>query len=192
MLDTLITSKTRIKLLVRFFLNSNSTSYLRNLECEFNESTNAIRLELNRFEKAGLLVSGMEGNRKIFQANTHHPLFPDISNIIRKYVGFDQIIDNITTKLGSLERAYIAGELALGKDTKNIDLILIGRNIDTEFLNKLITKTESLINRRIRYTIMSDMQELESLKKIKEIFIIWQSNNNSPAPSNEQIITNSI
>jgi len=92
-LDTLITSKTRIKLLLRFFLNSNTSSYLRNLEADFEESTNAIRLELNRFEKAGLLISGMERNRKVFKANTNHPLFPDINNILRKYVGFDQIVD---------------------------------------------------------------------------------------------------
>ncbi|MFN5885132.1 MAG: ArsR family transcriptional regulator, partial [Bacteroidota bacterium] len=49
MLDTLITSKTRIKLLLKFFLNGNTSSYLRNLESEFGESSNAIRLELNKF-----------------------------------------------------------------------------------------------------------------------------------------------
>ena len=52
-LDTLITSRTRVKLLMKFFLNSRTTSYLRDLENEFDESTNAIRVELNRFEKAG-------------------------------------------------------------------------------------------------------------------------------------------
>ena len=74
MLDTLITSKTRIKLLLKFFLNSNASSYLRNLESEFQESTNGIRLELNKFEKAGLLQSHMSGNKKLYQANTGHPL----------------------------------------------------------------------------------------------------------------------
>src|SRR5512138_2556280 len=103
MLDTLITSKTRVKLLLKFFLNSNSRSYLRNLETEFGESTNAIRLELNRFEKAGLLISGMEQNRKVFRANTRHPLYPDINNLIRKYVGFDQIIDKVVQNIGGLE-----------------------------------------------------------------------------------------
>ena len=176
MLDTLITSKTRIKLLLRFFLNSNSSSYLRNLETEFNESTNAIRLELNRFEKAGLLVSGMKGNRKIFRANTGHPLFPDITNIIRKYVGFDQIIDNITTKLGSLQKAYIAGDIALGKDAKNIDLILVGKEIDTNYLDKLILKTQNLIHRDIHYIILDKNEENENLAKLKEVFLIWESN----------------
>ena len=53
MIEALISSKTRIKLLLKFFLNSKTTSYLRGLEAEFGESSNAIRIELNRFEKAG-------------------------------------------------------------------------------------------------------------------------------------------
>ena len=92
MLDTLITSKTRIKLLLKFFLNSNSRSYLRNLETEFGESTNAIRLELNKFEKAGLLKTELDGNKKYFRANTNHPLYNDINSILLKQIGFDKII----------------------------------------------------------------------------------------------------
>ena len=70
MIETLISSKTRIKLLLKFFLNSSSRSYLRGLETEFGDSSNAIRLELNRFEKAGMLKTCTEGNKKYFQANT--------------------------------------------------------------------------------------------------------------------------
>lgn len=57
MLDTLIQSKTRLKLLLRFFLNPDSSAYLRGLAQEFDESTNAVRVELNRFEEAGLIQS---------------------------------------------------------------------------------------------------------------------------------------
>ena len=78
MIDTLISSKTRIKLLLKFFLNSNNKAYLRNLEEEFGESTNAIRIELNRFEQAGMLTSLSEGNKKVFSANTRHPLFNSV------------------------------------------------------------------------------------------------------------------
>ena len=93
MLETLITSKTRIKLLLKFFLNANNTGYLKNLESEFEDSSNGIRVELNKFEQAGLLSSVLIGNKKIFQANTRHPLFSDIHNIIMKYTGIDQIVD---------------------------------------------------------------------------------------------------
>ena len=54
MLDSLITSKTRVKLL-KFFMNPETRSYLRSLAEEFGESTNAVRVELNRLEKAGIL-----------------------------------------------------------------------------------------------------------------------------------------
>ena len=50
MLDSLITSKTRIKLLLKFFLNTSTHAYLRGLADEFGESTNALRLELNHLE----------------------------------------------------------------------------------------------------------------------------------------------
>ena len=66
MIEGLITSKTRIKLLLKFFLNSETKSYLRSLESEFDESSNSIRVELNRLEAAGLLQSNLEGNKKIF------------------------------------------------------------------------------------------------------------------------------
>lgn len=92
MLETLVSSKTRVKLLLKFFLNSKTEGYLRGLEQEFGESSNSIRLELNRFEKAGMLKSSANGNRKYFTANTTHPLFSEVHNIIRKYIGVDKII----------------------------------------------------------------------------------------------------
>jgi predicted transcriptional regulator len=64
MIETLISSKTRVKLLMKFFLNSSTTAYLRSLEEEFGESTNGIRLELNKFEKAGFIDSETQGNKK--------------------------------------------------------------------------------------------------------------------------------
>lgn len=91
MLDSLISSKTKLKLLLKFFLNSSNTAYLRNLENEFGESTNAIRLELNKFEESGLLNSYFERNKKIFKANTQHPLYPEINSILKKYIGIDKI-----------------------------------------------------------------------------------------------------
>jgi hypothetical protein len=179
MLDTLITSKTRIKLLLKFFLNSNSRSYLRNLETEFGESTNAIRLELNKFEKAGLLQTEIDGNKKYFRANTNHPLFKDINNILLKYIGFDQIIERVVTKLGNLEKVYVAGDFAKGTDNQIIDLIFVGNGINKEYLVKLVEKTENLIKRRIRYVVFGNDEFEEYLKSQKdpELLVLWRESN---------------
>ena len=176
MLDPLITSKTRFKLLMKFFLNSNSSSYLRELESEFRESTNAIRLELNRFEKAGLLESHTSGNKKLYRANLSHPLFPDINNILKKYVGFDKIIENIIDKLGYLKCVYVVGEFAKGKDNHVIDLIFVCDEIDREYLVRLVEKAEELIHRRIRYLVLHPEEFAQYLTTIKssEILLLWQ------------------
>jgi hypothetical protein len=176
MLDTLITNKTRIKLLLRFFLNSDSSSYLRNLESEFEESTNAIRIELNRFEEAGLLTTSMKGNRKIFQANQKHPLYNDLHNILLKYVGLDQVVGKIVQRLGNVKKAYVTGDISFGKDTKIIDLVLIGDNINQAYLNKLIDKVEKLIHRKIRCFILTNDEEKSYMKHYPEALILWVSN----------------
>lgn len=157
MIETLISSKTRIKLLLKFFLNSNTTAYLRSLQSEFGESTNAIRLELNRLEKAGMLSSAMQGNKKIFKANTTHPLFEEIHRIILKQVGIDKIVENVVKRLGQVECVYLTGDFARGKDSQIIDLLLIG-NIEKDYLIQLIEKVEKLISRKIRYLIYSETE----------------------------------
>ena len=177
MLDALITSKTRIKLLLRFFLNSNSRSYLRNLEGEFGESTNSIRLELNKFEQAGLLTSELEGNRKYFSANTDHPLFKDIHNILLKHIGFDEIIEKVIKKLGNLKKVFIVGDFAKGMDNEIMDLIFVGQKINKEYLIQLTEKTENLINKKIRYIVFNENEFESYSKNLKksEILLLWKA-----------------
>ena len=134
MIETLISSKTRVKLLLKFFLNASNTAYLRNLEEEFGESTNAIRLELNKFEKAGFLATSSNGNKKIFTVNTKHPLFPDINRIIMKMTGVEYVVDYMLQRIGDLEKVYLVGNMSKGKATQIIDLVLVGDNLNKTFL----------------------------------------------------------
>lgn len=173
MLETLISSKTRIKLLLKFFLNAQSKSYLRNMESEFGESTNSIRLELNKFESAGMLVSSMEGNKKVFQVNQKHPLYTEIHNMVMKYVGFDHIIEKVISKLGNLKSVYVVGDYACGRDSGVIDLILFGENINEVYLMKKIRKAEKLIDRKVRFLIYSSEQELKLQLANQEHLMIW-------------------
>lgn len=166
MIDTLISSKTRIKLLLKFFLNSNTTAYLRSLEEEFGESTNGIRIELNKFEKAGFLDSFTKGNKKMFTVNTNHPLFKDIHRIIMKMVGLEYVVDYIVQRIGDLEKVYLVGKLSKGQDTGIIDLVLVGNNINKTFLLEQIEKAEKKIDKKIRY-VMFTPDEFD-MKKITE------------------------
>lgn len=173
MIESLITSKTRIKLLLKFFFNSQNKSYLRSLEKEFGESSNAIRLELNRFEEAGMLKSEHVGNRKYFQANTEHPLFNDINSILKKFIGIDKIIDRVTSQVGDLDAAYVTGDFAKGHDSQIIDLVLVGKNTDEKYINNLVTKAQSIIDRRIRYLVL-DAEEMHTIFDQQPTLLIWK------------------
>jgi hypothetical protein len=181
LLSGLISSKTRVKLLIRFFFNPQTRSYLRELSKEFNVSSNAVREELNQLTKTRLLTSTPNGRHVYYQANTAHPLFPELRSMIGKVIGVDQVIDGIVSRLGRVECAYLIDDYAEGKDNGIIDILLVG-DIDPRQLNDLTLKTERYINRKIRSLVMS-RKELDSFYKTitnRPQLLIWQERPDGP------------
>ena len=172
MLNALISSKTRIKLLLKFFLNPASKSYLRGLEAEFGESSNAIRLELNRFEDAGLLLSYMDGNKKMFGANTKHSLFQPLQNLIRSYIGIDHLIENVIKNLGDVKAVYLTGDFARGIESNVIEISIVGNKIDQTYLSKLTKKAETFLKRKIRYAVYG-VGEWERLQQDDDVLLVY-------------------
>jgi hypothetical protein len=143
---------------------------------EFGESTNAVRVELNRLSEAGFLESKSQGNTIIYQANSKHPLFPEISGIVSKYLGIDSLIEQVISHLGELKHAWVVGDYAKGKDTGLIDLVLVG-NVDKAYLEKLIVKVEALIHRKIRVLVLSEEERplFEKELQIDKAIILFTS-----------------
>lgn len=150
----IVSSKTRIKLLTRFFFNPEIRSYLRELAKEFGVSTNSVREELNQLTGAKLLRSEKNGRRVFYMANQEHPLFPELRSMVGKVMGLDKVIDGIVNRLGDLDKAYLIGDYAEGKDSGIVDLLLVG-DIDQYHLNDLSRKTERYINRKVRSLVLN-------------------------------------
>lgn len=161
---------------MKFFINGTNESYLRSLEQEFGESTNAIRLELNRLSKAGMLTSTTRGNKKYFKANQDHPLYDDIHSILLKQIGIDQIIDHIIAQLDDANRVYLTGRFANGIDSQIIDLMIIGK-VDASRLTTLIEKAEQNINRKIRYIAYDTEDEVDRRHFRAQPLLIWSADN---------------
>lgn len=175
MIDALITSKTRVKLLLKFFLNPETHAYLRELAEQMNESTNAVRVELDRLTEAGYLERGDDDGRKVlYSANTKHPLFPEINSAVRKYFGIDTLIDQVLAKLGAVEAAYVTGDYAKGIDSGLIDVVIVG-TVDRQYLNQLVEKAEGLIHRKIRSLVLerSEFEKLCVTLNIKKAVVVW-------------------
>ncbi len=156
MLDSLITSKTRVKLLIKFFSNPGNRGYLRGLAEEFNESTNSIRVELNRLSGAGLLVSEPGGKTKNYKANQQHPLYGEMQSIVAKYLGFDRLVEVVIKNLGNVQRAVVLGDYAKGIDSGTIELMLVGEEINGEYLDFLVEKAENKIKRKVKVQVVKE------------------------------------
>lgn len=160
---------------MKFFINYNTTAYLRNLASEFDESTNAIRLELNRFEEADLLRSETVQNKKVYQANTEHPYFRDLHRLLLKYVGIDKIIDELICRVGNLENAYVINDFAKGKPGEILDLILVGDNFDTVYIDTLIEKAEANVHFKIHYQTILPALMPELIQDLTKILLVWSA-----------------
>jgi len=181
-LSAVIPSRTRVQILVKLFLNPGVRAYLRSLAKEFDVSPNAVRTELNNLRLHKVLVSERDGRNVYFRANVSHPLFPELSSMVRKITGIDDLVKSVVDRLGNLEAAYLIGDYARGADTGIIDVALVGE-IDKAQLEDFVAKTESYIERKIRSLILSEdeFDRLKDTKGFKPILKLWEHGNQEPA-----------
>jgi predicted transcriptional regulator len=156
MLQSLITSKTRLRLLIKFFVNSQTESHLRGLADEFGESTNSIRKELNNLTEAGILIRHNQKNKIAYQANVSHPFFPNIQDIIRKHLGLDQLLEQILGRMGEVYQVILVGDIAQGIDSGKIEVVVSGENLNDSYIHYLTNKIEELIDRKVVLTLLSE------------------------------------
>lgn len=170
--DNLFTGKISFRLLTKLLLNPASKVYLRGLERELGVSSNTVRLELNKLSEMHLIKvheDPKNAKTKQYSVNTQHPLFSSLRSIILQYVGLDQIIEHIIRKVGNLEKVYLTGDLAQGKNSSFVDLVIVG-DIDKQYLYRLIEKVEPLIGKKIRVGVFSVEEFSEAhLKELGEI-----------------------
>ena len=153
MLETLITSKTRLRILIKFFINVTTNGHLRGLATEMQESTNAIRKELNNLSDAGYLDKFNEKNRVSYKANSKHPLFLTLQKIIHQHIGLEAIVSSILERLGSIKTIIVVGDYANGIDSGTIEVIVIGDELNTEYIENLSGKIENEIKRKVQFFI---------------------------------------
>jgi len=94
--------------------------------------------------------------------------------MIKKSMGLDQLIDRVVHKLGNVTRAYITGEIAKGFDNPEIDFILVGNEIDKDYLTILLDKAQELIKRKVKCLILKCEEEKEYLTGFPEAFLLWE------------------
>ena len=143
MLEELITSKTRLRLLIKFFISQANRGYLNGLATEMGESTNAIRKELNHLQGAGYLQKVKVDNKVEYKANIKHPLFDVLQKVVLKHLGLEDVVDTVLDRIGNVKQIILVGDYAKGNDTGLIEVFLIGHSLNMSYIAQLEEKLKS-------------------------------------------------
>ena len=155
MLGELITSKTRLRLLIKFFVSQANRGYLNGLASEMCESSNSIRKELNHLHDAGYLDKVKNDNKIEYQANTKHPLYDILRKVVLKHLGLEDIVETVLERMGNVKKIVLVGDYAEGNDTGNIEVFLIGKDLNMSYISQLEEKIEKLIKRKVSFYLAS-------------------------------------
>tara|TARA_B100001063_G_scaffold57644_1_gene51886 strand:+ start:1910 stop:2422 length:513 start_codon:yes stop_codon:yes gene_type:complete len=158
MLGELITSKTRLRLLIKFFVSQTNKGYLNGLANEMGESTNSIRKELNHLYDAGYLNKTKSENKIEYNVNTNHPLYDTLRKVVMKHLGLEDIVETVLEKMGNVQSIILTGDYAKGIDSGDIEIFLVGKNLNTEYISNLELKIKKLINRKVSFYLSSKFQ----------------------------------
>jgi|TARA_B110000438_G_scaffold291872_1_gene329403 hypothetical protein len=155
LLGELITSKTRLRLLIKFFVSQANRGYLNGLATEMGESTNGIRKELNHLQEAGYLQKLKVNNKIEYKANTNHPLFETLHKVVFKHLGLEDLVEKVLERMGNVDQIILIGDYAKGNDSGLIEVFLIGQDLNMEYISQLEDKIEDLIGRKVSFYLAS-------------------------------------
>ncbi len=172
LLRPILISKTRAKLLATFLNNPGKIFYVRELVRIVDEQINAVRAELSRMEKAGMVTSESRANRKFFGFRKDYLFRSELSAIIAKASGLGSDIIAERNKLGKIKFATISSGFIRRRPVgaNDVDLLIVG-NVVLPQLAALVKNAEDTIGRELNYTVMSE-DEFTFRKRRKDPFVI--------------------
>ena len=172
MLKNLIGSKTRQTILKAFIDSPDTEFYTRQLASLHHISVGTLHRELTNLTTAGILKARKIGNIKLFSLNKQNPVYEEIKNIIHKTTGVVKFIKDAIPHVRGVKVAFIYGSFAKGDERQDsdVDMFLIGNNIDEDKLVRAISKIEKKLFKEINYTRYTE-SEYKREKEKKNSFI---------------------
>jgi len=164
-------SKVRVKLLQVFLSQPDEIFYVRQLVRKTDEEINAVRRELDRMYKNGMVGKEKRGNRLYYNFREDYLFYDQLLGLVVKTTGLGKMIIKNKNKLGKIKYAMISGKLVKNKerDKQDVDLLIVGEVVMAQ-LAAVIKGYEKKIKKEINYTVMSE-KEFNFRKKRRDPFI---------------------
>jgi len=167
MLETILGSKLRSKVLGWLFTHPDERYFVRQLTSLLKEDSTNVSRELTRLEKAGVLVSTKEGKQKYYQANRESPVYNELHGLIVKTTGVADVLRSaLSSSAGRIRLAFIFGSVASGKEDRasDMDVMVVGE-ISFGDVVSLLSAAEERLGREVN-SVVYPVTEFK--KKVKE------------------------
>ncbi len=172
MLKDLITSKTRVKILLLFLDDPGSMYHVREIVRRVSEEINAVRRELILLEKKGILQREPRANRVYYYLDKNYPFYFDLIRLHAKTNGLGADIIRNRVKLGKIKYSMLSGKFVrnIRENEEGVDLLIVGTVVLPE-LTLIVKQEEGKRGKEINYTVMTE-EEFVFRKKRLDPFII--------------------
>lgn len=160
-LSDFIISRVRVKLLTIFYDNPQEMFYVRQLTRMTGEEINAVRRELERMDKHGLVKKEKRGNRLYYLINHSYDFFEDLLGLVAKSTGIGLKLRENRKKLGKAKFAMLSGKFVRRKEREpgEVDLLVVGDIVMPE-LNLIVQKEQERLKTEVNYTVMTEAEFL--------------------------------
>lgn len=157
MLNDLFISKVRVKMLRLFMLSPGEMFHVREIVRQVDEEINAVRRELQRMEKGGMVRSEWRANRRYYEFRKEYLFYPELLAMMNKVGGLGGDIIQGRAKLGKVKFAFVSGGFVRGKmpGPKDVELLLVGTIVLPE-LAAIVKGEEAKRGREINYTVFTE------------------------------------
>ena len=171
MLKDIFVSEVRVNILTVMLPNPDKPYHVRALVRAVGTEINAVRRELKRLTKLGLLKRRPSGNRVYYSVNTDHVYYSDLLSLVIKEKGLGFKIIKNKKQLGDIKFAVLSRAFARGRESSmlDIDLFIVGV-VTMEVLEKIISEEQANDGREIHYTVMGE-DEFQFRKRKNDQFI---------------------
>jgi predicted nucleotidyltransferase len=170
LLEGLLGSKSRARLLTIFVTHPAEEYYAQRLTTMTSLAESSVRYELRRLERLGVLVARKEGRERYFRINDRHPLLPEFTQMVYKTAGLGELLRRAVGTMPGVDAAFIYGSVAKGGEhaTSDIDLFVLGKPDQTR-LAAALREAEGRLGREINLVIM-DPDEWQRRRDARESF----------------------
>lgn len=171
-MEELFVSRVRIKLLNLFLTTSDPLLHVREIVRRTGEEINAVRRELSRMEKAGMMASEWRANRRLYHFRKDYVFYPQLLGFVVKSTGLGGAIIKNRGRLGRIKYAMVAARYLKNQPSSqdDVDLLVVGQVVLPE-LQAIVADEQMRRDNEINYSFM-DEAEFNFRVKRRDPFIL--------------------